>query len=102
MTISSFVRVEGAVAIVLKPLDAALAERDHIYAVVSTNSPLHPRPTSLSPPWQILGTAINNNRSDVTLSKPSEELQQRCIRDAFLDAVAKLIMWNFMQLVYHS
>ena len=33
MTIS-FVRGEGAVAIVIKPLEAALAENDHIYAVV--------------------------------------------------------------------
>ena len=36
--------------------------------------------------WQILGTAINNNGSDVTLSKPSGKLQQQCIRDAFLNA----------------
>ena len=31
----SFVRGEGAVAIVIKPLEAALADNDHIYAVVS-------------------------------------------------------------------
>jgi len=30
----SFVRGEGAVAIVIKPLEAALADNDHIYAVV--------------------------------------------------------------------
>jgi hypothetical protein len=34
----SFVRAEGAVAIVIKPLEAALAHNDHIYAVVSFGS----------------------------------------------------------------
>ena len=33
----SFVRGEGAVAIVIKPLEAALADNDHIYAVVRLN-----------------------------------------------------------------
>ena len=40
-TIVSFVRGEGAVAIVIKPLEAALVDNDHIYAVVSSSS--HPR-----------------------------------------------------------
>jgi len=47
-------------------------------------------PTSLtrpfSHPWQILGTAINNNGSDASLSKPSGKLQQQCIRNAFMNA----------------
>ena len=68
----------------VKPLEAALADNDHIYAVVRL-SPL-PRPSPFSHPWQILGTAINNNGSDATLSKPSGKLQQQCIRDAFTDA----------------
>ena len=46
--------------------------------------------SSLTPPLphslQILGTAINSNGSDVTLSKPSGKLQQQCIRDAFMNA----------------
>ena len=37
-------------------------------------------------PGQVLGTAINNNGSDVTLYKPSGKLQQQCIRNAFLSA----------------
>jgi acyl transferase domain-containing protein len=36
-TITSFVRGEGAAAIVIKPLEAALADNDHIYAVVRFN-----------------------------------------------------------------
>lgn len=36
--IVSFVRGEGAVAIVIKPLEAALADNDHIYAIVRSNS----------------------------------------------------------------
>ncbi|KAF9650882.1 hypothetical protein BDM02DRAFT_3185038 [Thelephora ganbajun] len=62
-----FVRSEGAVAIVIKPFEAALIDNDHIYAVV-------------------LGTAINNNGSNVAVLKPSGKLQQQCIRDAFLNA----------------
>lgn len=40
--IVSFVRGEGAVTIVIKPLEAALADNDHIYAVVRFSS-LPPR-----------------------------------------------------------
>ena len=82
--IISFVRGEGAVAIVIKPLEAALADNDHIYAVVSLSSiPFSPLSYRI---LQVLGTAINNNGSDVTLSKPSGKLQQQCIRDAFSNA----------------
>ena len=38
----SFVRGEGAISIVIKPLEAALADNDHIYAVVRLS--LLPRP----------------------------------------------------------
>ena len=44
-TIVRFVRGEGAVAIVIKPLEAALVDNDHIYAVVRLSHlhrlPLH-------------------------------------------------------------
>jgi len=46
--IVSFVRGEGAVAIVIKPLEAALADNDHIYAVVRSNSFLA-YPTLITP-----------------------------------------------------
>ena len=36
----SFVRGEGAVAIVIKPFEAALTDNDHIYAVVRRSTPL--------------------------------------------------------------
>ena len=86
LIIFSFVRGEGAVAIVIKPLEAALADNDHIYAVVRSNSFFAYPTLSLSHSWQVLGTAINNNGSDATPSKPSGKLQQQCIRDAFLNA----------------
>ena len=35
----SFVRGEGAVAVVIKPLEAALTDNDHIYAVVRQAHP---------------------------------------------------------------
>ena len=38
----SFVRGEGAVAIVIKPLEAALADDDHIYAIVRLSQLSHP------------------------------------------------------------
>lgn len=38
----SFVRGEGAVAIVVKPLESALADNDHIYAVVRLGQLPHP------------------------------------------------------------
>ena len=41
----SFVRGEGVVSIVIKPLEAALADNDHIYAVVRLSSlPRSPNP----------------------------------------------------------
>lgn len=33
-----FVKGEGAVVVVLKPLDKAIADNDHIYCVASTSS----------------------------------------------------------------
>ena len=42
----SFVRGEGAVAIVIKPLEAALADNDHIYSVVRLTTFPHSLPPS--------------------------------------------------------
>lgn len=52
---------------VVKPLEAALADNDHIYAV-------------------ILGSAINSNGARAPLHAPSGVAQQECIRAAFAQA----------------
>jgi len=97
----SFVRGEGAVAIVIKPLEAALADNDHIYAVV--------RSSSLSPSslphcirdrfWALPSTTTGqirrfpsppgsyNNSASVTPSRTPAGIP------------VKLIMWNYTRLV---
>ncbi|KAF9653249.1 hypothetical protein BDM02DRAFT_3182788 [Thelephora ganbajun] len=62
-----FIKGEGAVSIVIKPLEAALASNDHIYAVM-------------------LGTAINANGGDASLMAPSGPLQRSCLEFAFKNA----------------
>lgn len=46
LTLVRFVRGEGAVAIVIKPLEAALADNDYIYSVVSSNLHFSTHPIS--------------------------------------------------------
>jgi acyl transferase domain-containing protein len=63
-----FVRSEGVVALVLKPLSAALADGDQVWATV-------------------LGSgAVNSGRSSATLTGASSEGQQAVLREALLDA----------------
>lgn len=65
--LSRFLKGEGAGVVVIKPLEAALADNDHIYAV-------------------ILGSAINSNGARAPLHAPSGIAQQECIRAAYAQA----------------
>ncbi|MGW9554641.1 SDR family NAD(P)-dependent oxidoreductase [Nocardiopsis sp. NPDC055551] len=60
---NGYVRGEGAVVAVLKPLSAALADGDDIYAVIR-------------------GSATNNDGATTGLTVPSAEAQQRVVRSA--------------------
>jgi acyl transferase domain-containing protein/acyl carrier protein len=64
---NGFVRGEGAGVIVLKPLAAAQADGDRIYAVIR-------------------GSAVNQDGRTSSLTVPGEEAQKRLIRDACRDA----------------
>ena len=64
---NGFVRGEGAGVVILKPLAAAMADNDRIYAVVR-------------------GTAINQDGRTVGLMVPSASAQEVLIREAFRDA----------------
>ncbi|MEM9457630.1 MAG: acyltransferase domain-containing protein [Myxococcota bacterium] len=59
-----FVRGEGGGAVLLKPLSAAVADGDHIYAVVR-------------------GTAINNDGASNGLTAPSPGAQRRVLEQAY-------------------
>ncbi len=59
-----FVRGEGGGAVLLKPLSAAIADGDHIYAVVR-------------------GTAINNDGASNGLTAPSPGAQRRLLEQAY-------------------
>jgi acyl transferase domain-containing protein len=77
------IKGEGAVSMVIKPLDDALADNDHIYAVVCLFLSCHY--ISLTLP-QILGSAINSSGSGAPLHAPNAAAQKQCVRDAFADA----------------
>ncbi|KAJ7664517.1 hypothetical protein DFH06DRAFT_985983, partial [Mycena polygramma] len=62
-----FGRGEGVCAVVLKPLEAALRDNDHIYSVIS-------------------GSAINSTGSVMPLNVPSAVAQKDCIANAFARA----------------
>jgi 1-acyl-sn-glycerol-3-phosphate acyltransferase len=64
---NGFVRGEGAGVVILKPLAAAMADGDNIYAVVR-------------------GTAINQDGRTVGLMVPSADAQEVLIREALRDA----------------
>ncbi|MGI8438466.1 MAG: SDR family NAD(P)-dependent oxidoreductase [Chthoniobacterales bacterium] len=64
---NGFVRSEGAGMVLLKPLSAALAEGDPIYAV-------------------IVGTAVNQDGHTNGISLPSTEAQTRLVREACSNA----------------
>lgn len=59
-----FAKGEGALAVVLKPLEQALRDNDHIYSVV-------------------VGSCINNNGARASLYAPCPTGQQECILEAF-------------------
>jgi len=61
---SGYARGEGAGCVVLKPLDRALADNDHIRAVITH-------------------TAISHNGRTVGLAAPSAEEQEQLLRDVF-------------------
>ncbi|HVM13413.1 MAG TPA: amino acid adenylation domain-containing protein [Egibacteraceae bacterium] len=64
---NGFVRSEGAGAVVLKPLEQALADRDPIYAVVR-------------------GSAVNEDGRTTGISLPSADAQEQVLRQAVRDA----------------
>ncbi|KAJ7447113.1 hypothetical protein B0H11DRAFT_1745206, partial [Mycena galericulata] len=64
---NGFGRGEGVIAVVLKPLAAALRDNDRIYA-------------------EIVGSAINATGSRLPLNVPSGSAQEFCIREAFRKA----------------
>ncbi|KAJ6457120.1 hypothetical protein C8R47DRAFT_995908, partial [Mycena vitilis] len=64
---NGFCRGEGAIAIVIKPLEAALRDNDQIYSVIS-------------------GSAINSTGSLMPLNVPSGIAQMNCIKAAYAQA----------------
>jgi acyl transferase domain-containing protein/NAD(P)-dependent dehydrogenase (short-subunit alcohol dehydrogenase family)/SAM-dependent methyltransferase/acyl carrier protein len=64
---NGFVRGEGGGFIVLKPLNKALAEGDHVYAVIR-------------------GTAVNNDGASNGLTAPNPEAQESVIEEAYARA----------------
>lgn len=64
---SGYVRSEGAGLVVLKPLSAALRDKDPIYAVIR-------------------GSAVNQNGSSNGLTAPSRAAQERVLREAYARA----------------
>lgn len=81
---NGFSKAEGAVVVVLKPLEAALADNDHIYSVVRFLPHLLLTQNSIS--GQILGSSINSNGARAPLHAPSGIAQQDCILEAFARA----------------
>ncbi|KAJ6611341.1 hypothetical protein B0H10DRAFT_369055 [Mycena sp. CBHHK59/15] len=61
---AGFGRGEGAVVVVLKPVNDAIQDKDHIYSVV-------------------LGSAVNSTGSRMPLNVPNGVAQQKCIREAY-------------------
>lgn len=64
---NGYVRSEGAGAVVLKPLARALADGDHVYAVV-------------------LGCAVNNDGKTNGLTAPNRLAQERLLEEAYASA----------------
>ncbi|MEU8516742.1 beta-ketoacyl synthase N-terminal-like domain-containing protein, partial [Kitasatospora sp. NPDC048722] len=60
---NGYVRGEGGVAVVLKPLDRALADGDHVHCV-------------------ILGSAVNNDGASTALTVPDRTAQEAVLRTA--------------------
>ena len=64
---NGYVRSEGAGLVVLKPLGAALKDRDSIYAVIR-------------------GSAVNQNGASNGLTAPSRAAQEQVLREAYARA----------------
>ena len=80
-----FVKGEGAVVVVLKPADRAVADNDHIYSVASPflYPTLELRVFIIS---QILASSINSNGNLSNLHAPSWSAQKECVIEAFAKA----------------
>ena len=95
----SFVRGEGAVAIVIKPLEAALADNDHIYAVVRLSSlaPLTLPHWTRDRFWALPSTTTGPMRRFP--SPPGSYNNSASVTPSQMPAgiPVKLIMWNFTQ-----
>ncbi|KAJ7776526.1 hypothetical protein DFH07DRAFT_798454 [Mycena maculata] len=74
-----FGRGEGAVAVVIKTLEDALRDNDHIYSV-------------------ILGSAINSTGSRMPLNVPNAVAQKECIQTAYARAGREVTDADFVEL----
>ncbi|KAJ7780984.1 hypothetical protein B0H16DRAFT_1299265, partial [Mycena metata] len=74
-----FGRGEGAVVVVLKRLDLAIQDNDHIYCVVA-------------------GSSINATGSQMPLNVPNAVAQQRCITEAYKRAGLGFEMADYVEL----
>jgi len=99
----SFVRGEGAAAIVIKPLEAALADNDHIYAVVRSN-PFNSTHSLLTPSYCALGRFWARLSITTGQTRHSPSLLGSCKSSAFVMPFRMLggilvmsIMLNFTQ-----
>ncbi len=75
---NGFVRAEGAGVVVLKPLSAAQAGGDRVYAVIR-------------------GTAVNQDGKTSSLTVPGADSQQRLIREACRDAGVNPLDIDYME-----
>ena len=90
-----FGRGEGVVAIVLKPLEAAVRDHDHIYATVrSGDDAFHHAANVL----QILGTGVNSSGSIAPVSAPVASAQRDAMRRAFSQTDRKPQDVDFLEL----
>ena len=92
----SFGRGEGAVAIVLKPLEDAIRDHDHIYATVRIFVRLLFR--NLTDVAQILGTGVNSSGSLAPVSAPVASAQRDAMRRAFSQTDRKPQDVDFLEL----
>lgn len=71
--------------VVLKPLNKAIADNDHIYSVASSFL-IYVLLTPIHRPLQVLGSSINSNGNLSNLHAPSWSAQKECIVEAFTRA----------------
>ena len=90
-----FGRGEGVVAIVLKPLEAAVRDHDHIYATVSSGDDTFHHAADV---LQILGTGVNSSGSIAPVSAPVASAQKDAMRRAFSQTDRKPQDVDFLEL----